>query len=190
MLALARATAIVGGLVLTALIVLVCLSVAGRGGNTLAHAPWLREVAPGLAEALLASGVGPINGDFELVEAGIAFVVFACLPLCQITGAHATVDVFTARLPRPLVRAIVAFWEIVLAGLIVLIAWQLAQGMLGKMRVGETTYLIEFPVWWAYAASLAAALVAVVVALWCAAARVVALVSGADHLPRPEGAVH
>ena len=33
--------------------------------------------------------------DYELVEAGVAFAIFAFIPLCQIYGSHATVDIFT-----------------------------------------------------------------------------------------------
>ena len=73
---LARLAAMIGGVVVTALIVLTTLSVMGRGLNTLGHSDLLVSLSPDLAEALIATGVAPINGDFELVEAGIAFAIF------------------------------------------------------------------------------------------------------------------
>ena len=58
------------------------------------------------------------------------------------------------------------------------------------MRFGETTFLLQFPVWWSYAASFAAAVVAVVVALYCAGARVLGLVTAKSYLPQPGETVH
>ena len=58
-----------------------------------------------------------------------------------------------------------------MAAIIVLITWRLFVGMQDKMRYGETTYLIQFPIWWAYAASLVAAISASIVSIYCAAMR-------------------
>lgn len=184
---IARLMAVIGGLVLTTLVILTCLSVLGRALNTIGHSDALTGVAPGLAEALIASGVGPITGDFELVEAGVAFAIFAFLPICQLYGAHATVDVFTSFLPARANRFILAFWEVVLAALFVLIAWRLTLGMFDKMRYNETTFLLQFPVWWAYAASLFGAVVAALVGIWCAGARVAEIATGRRILPGYDG---
>ena len=185
---LARAVAMAGGLVLLALIALTCLSVLGRGLNSLAHSDLVAGLSPGLGEALLAIGVGPVTGDFELVEAGIAFAIFAFLPLCQLHSGHAFVSLFTDRLPSRANRALVAFWEIVLAAIIVLVTLRLYEGMTDKLRNGQTTFLIQFPVWWAYAASLAAAVAASIVAIYCAAARSIEAATGTAILPSSQGA--
>ena len=65
---LARFMAILGGLVLTALIGLTCVSVLGRGLNTFGHSEFLTSLSESAANALIATGVGPVSGDFELVE--------------------------------------------------------------------------------------------------------------------------
>lgn len=187
---LARLTAIVGGLVLVVLVVLTCISVLGRGLNTIGHSDALNAISQGAADALLATGVAPLNGDFELVEAGIAFAVFSFLPICQLYGAHATVDVFTSVLPPRVNKFIMAFWEVILSALIVLITWRLFVGMQAKMAYGETTFLLQFPVWWAYAASFGAACVASLVSLYCAVARVGEAITGRALMPFSEGAVH
>ena len=44
--------------------------------------------------------------------------------------------------------------------------------MQDKVRYGETTYLIQFPIWWAYAASFVAAITASIVSIYCAAMRI------------------
>jgi len=187
---LARLMAIIGGLVLVGLVVLTSVSVLGRGGNTFGHGDFLTSVAPGLAEALINTGIGPVKGDFELVEAGIAFAIFAFLPLCQLHGGHATVDVFTSYLPGRINRVLVTFWEVILTAVIVLISWRLFAGLQGKFGNGEITYILQFPVWYAYAASFAASLVAALVGIYCAAARVIGLISGRPVLPATGGAGH
>ncbi|HBG98736.1 MAG: TRAP transporter small permease [Rhodobacteraceae bacterium] len=187
---LARWTAILGGLVLTVLVVMVCLSILGRELNALGHADWLVDRAPGLAGVLLDTGVRPIRGDYELVELGVAFTIFAFLPLCQLHGGHATVDVFTAALPERANRVLMAIWEVLLSAMILLIAWRLFAGMMGKFASGETTYDLQLPVGWAYAAAFGAASVASLVAVYCAAARIWGLVTGFDYLPRREGPTH
>ncbi|MFQ1699710.1 TRAP transporter small permease [Loktanella agnita] len=164
---LAKLMALLGGVVLCLLVTTVCVSIVGRMLNGLAHDGALGAVGPWLLER----GVGPINGDFELVEAGIAFAIFAFLPLTQLTGSHASVDIFTNGLGPRANHLIATFWSVVMALAILLISWRLFVGMQDKMRYGETTYLIQFPIWWAYAASFAAALATSIVSLYCAAMR-------------------
>lgn len=175
---LARVTALVGGLVLCALIVLTCTSIIGRALNTFGHSDTLTNLSQGGADWLIGIGVGAVNGDFELLEAGIAFAIFSFLPICQIQGAHATVDVFTSLMPPRVNRALVAFWEVILAAVLVLITWRLLAGLQSKYAYGETTFLLQFPVWWAYAASFGAACVASFVGIYCAAMRVAEAFTG------------
>ena len=101
----ARFMAICGGLVLALLILLICISVVGRSLNGVLHG-WIGTALPAVSAWLLQAGVGPINGDFELVEAGVAFSIFSFLPLCQIFGGHASVDIFTSKLPRGVSRGL------------------------------------------------------------------------------------
>ena len=165
---LAQFMALLGGAVLCLLVLMVCISISGRELGDLAYGGTLG----GFGDWLIAQGIGPILGDFELVEAGVAFAIFAFLPLTQLSGAHARVDVFTSGLGDRFNRVLAAFWSIVMALIIVLITWRLFVGMQDKIRYGETTYLIQFPIWWAYAASLGAAITASIVSLYCAAMRV------------------
>ena len=175
--AIARAFAIIGGAVLLALILMTCASVAGRAINTILHSDPVQATMGGLADAILATGVGPILGDFEVVESGIAFAIFAFIPLCQITGGHATVDVFTSAFPTRVNRLIQMVADILFALVLILIAWRLYEGMQDKLRYGETTFMLQIPVWWSYAASLAAA-VAAASGVYVAALRVVEFLSG------------
>ncbi|WP_299963186.1 TRAP transporter small permease [uncultured Roseobacter sp.] len=157
---LARATAVIGGLVLLALVLLTTVSTLGR------------ELGP-----------GEINGNYEILEAGVAFAIFSFFPVCQLYGAHATVDIFTSALPPRFNRAIVAFWEVVLTAALILISWRLYEGMQRYIGNGETTFFLQFPVWWSYAASFAASVVTCVVGLYCAAVRVRGWAHDRDLLP-------
>lgn len=172
MMRLARLMATLGGLVLVLLILLTGVSITGRLLNGALHSDLVQGLAPGFAQWALDIGIGPVNGDFELVEAGVAFAIFAFLPLCQITAGHASVDVFVAKFPKWAHRLLRMVTEIVFAAVLILISVQLARGMASKMEYGETSFLLQFPVWWAYAASLAASVVAAVVGVYMAAVRV------------------
>ncbi|THH35101.1 TRAP transporter small permease [Aliishimia ponticola] len=157
---LARTIALMGGLVLSAIILLTCLSIAGR---TL--------------------GLGEIKGSYEILEAGVAFSIFSFFPICQLHGGHATVDVFTSGLGARALAWLRAFWEVVLAAVIVFITWRLFGGVERYYGNGETTLFLQFPVWWGYAASFVAAVIASIVALYCAGARVAAALTGRHFLP-------
>ena len=186
---LARMFALLGGLVLSALVIRTCLSVAGRSLNGLLHSASVQAVFP-WAEALLDLGIGPINGDFELVEAGMAFAIFAFLPLCQLHGAHASVDIFTAALPQRAKLVLRTLIDIVFAAVLVLIAWQLFEGLLSKRGSGQTTFLLEFPLWWAYAFSLCGAVVAALVAVYVTGMHVFECATGKRILPQELEAEH
>lgn len=181
---LARCFALLGGLTLTFLILLICVSVLGRSLNGMLHADFARTVLPGLADFLLSLGIGPINGDFEIVEAGMAFAIFAFIPICQLQGAHASVDIFTSRLPEPATKVLRLVIEVVFALVLLLLAWQLALGGMSKYRSGQTTFLLEFPVWWSYAASMLAMSVAALIGIYVAVARSLEVLTG-----RPSGLV-
>lgn len=174
---LARTMAVIGGLVLSLLILITCLSVAGRALNTVFHG-WVGEVMPKLSKWFLDLGVGPILGDFELVEAGVAFAIFASMPLCQITAGHASVDIFSNKFPRGLNRFLRMIIEIVFAAVLILIVWRLYEGMLSKKSYGETTFLLQFPIWWAYAASLSGAVIAAISGVYMAGVRIVEFLQG------------
>ena len=176
--ALARGFALLGGFVLLALIALICLSIVGRCINSIGHSDFMQTALPGLASALLASGVGPINGDYEIVEAGMAFAIFAFLPLCQFNGSHAFVDVFTATLPERVNRLLRVVIEMLFAAVLILIAWKLFGGLQSKFRSGQTSFLLGYPIWWAYAASLGGAVITAIVASYIAMMRLLEALTG------------
>ena len=165
--------AIVGGVVLTATILMICLSIAGRTTTAILHSAFMQGNLPGLADWLLATGVGPIRGDFELVEAAMAFSIFSFLAWCQINSGHASVDLFTNNFKPRSKRVLQAVIEIAFAVVLVLIAIKLHEAMGVQQRRRTTTLLLQFPLWWAILAALIPACLAAAVGCYMAVVRFV-----------------
>ncbi|WP_127108068.1 TRAP transporter small permease [Pararhodobacter zhoushanensis] len=186
---LAWTMAVVGGALLTALVLMLCLSILGREASDVLHSAWMQESMPGVARSLLDAGVGPIFGDYEFLVAGLAVSVFCFLGWCQITAGHATVDVFTSGLSDNQRRWLQVFIEILFAGVLVLIAVQLYDGMNTLARRRSTTFLLQYPLWWNYAAALVPAVITAAIGVYVALVRVAEAVTkhsiisaaGADH---------
>jgi TRAP-type C4-dicarboxylate transport system permease small subunit len=196
---LSKLMAIAGGFVLSILVAIVTLSIIGRELNALLHGDFAQGAFGWLAEWLLAvelPGIwgpiklGPVNGDYELVESGVAFAIFAFLPLAQMTGSHATVDVFTSFLSERTNRVLRAISEVAFAVVLIIIAVQLWEGTLNKLSRHQTTFLLQFPLWWAYAASLVGAVAAAIVSTYVALMRLVETATGHRVMPAGEGADH
>lgn len=185
--ALARITALIGGGVLIVLIAMTSLSILGRSLNKMLQGPFWQEKMTGFTQWALELGVGEINGNYELLEAGVAFAIFSFLPITQLYGAHAKVDIFTSALPQSANRWIAAFWEVILGLVILLIIAQLYGGMERYVRNGQTTLFLQFPVWWAYGLSFAAGVVACIVAAYCAVMRLGEAIRGQNILPSEAG---
>ena len=187
---LARVFAILGGIALSTLIVMTCLSILGRSLNSFLHSNFAQGLAPELASKLIAAGIGPINGDFEIVEAGMAFTIFAFLPLCQLSSSHASVDILTAKFPKRLNQSLLLVIEIVFAAVLILIAVKLFAGMESKRNSGQTTLLLQFPVWWGYAASVPGAMAAALVSVYVVICRLVELFTGNNTISAEQEAMH
>jgi TRAP-type C4-dicarboxylate transport system permease small subunit len=184
--ALAYVMAIMGGFVLAAIILMVCASILGRTATWLART----ETIPGFAAMVATLGIGPVHGDYELLEITMPFVIFAFLPWCQVTAGHASVDIFTDGLRAWARRVLVAVLEVVFAAVLVLIAVQLYDGMLVQQRRGSTTFLLQIPVWRSYQAATIPAAVAALVACWMALVRLAEAASNRSLIRTEAGAEH
>ena len=101
-------------------------------------------------------GFGSINGDFELVQIGVALSVFCFLPLTQARRGNIMVDTFTTWLPLRVQRAIDAFWDFVYAGFMALTAWCLMNGARDALASGLTSMMLGLNLWPVFAATRAA----------------------------------
>lgn len=183
-------TAILGGFVLAAVIVMICLSITGRTLSSLLHSGPMQAYATGFANWLLAAGIGPIRGDFELLEASMPFIIFSFLVWCQLSSGHATVDIFTDRLRPRAKRVLRAVTEIGLAAALVLVAMMLHEGMAQHQRRGSTTFVLQFPLWWSFFAALIPAYVAAGMACYVACIRAAEAALNRPLIPSETGADH
>lgn len=89
----------------------------------------------------------PISGDFEYVKMATAVAVFAYLPYTQARGGNIIVDTFTARVPARMTRALDAFWSLAYAAVLGFGTVALTRGTLDSIRSGETTMMVQIPLW-------------------------------------------
>jgi TRAP-type C4-dicarboxylate transport system permease small subunit len=136
---IARILAVAGGIVLVALAVMSVVSIVGR--------------------AFTRMGLGPVPGDFELVEAGCAVAVFAFLPWCQFRQANVTVDILASYLPTRVWASLAVIGNVAMSIISLIVTWQLWLGFRDKLAYGETSMILQMPVWWGYAAGVVAAFV-------------------------------
>ncbi|MBZ9557795.1 MULTISPECIES: TRAP transporter small permease [unclassified Modicisalibacter] len=139
-----QGAATLGGLMVLAMAVMTVCSIAGRwiaGAPYLGALPWL-------------DGIGPVTGDYEIVQMGTATAVFLFLPYCHLRGGHVTVDLLVMHAPRMIQRATAILAETLFMGVSALMTWRLFHGLLDKQRYMETSMLLGIPLWWGYAAGI------------------------------------
>lgn len=141
-----RGLAWFGALVLTALATISVLSIVGR--------------------AFAFAGLGPIRGDFELVEAGTALAVFCFLPWCHLRRGHATVDMLWPLYPTRLRNGLEIVTEALMLVVWVLLTWRMGVAMADYRANGEVSFILQMPVWWGYAASMVPAAFGCVAYAW------------------------
>jgi len=126
---LAKASAILAGLLMTVITLMTCVSLIGRNttGTTLA-------------------------GDFELtgVAAGAAIALF--MPWCQLRRGNIIVDFFTAKASERTNAALDRFGALLLGLVFALLAWRTTMGGLNAWSSQSGTMMLGFPEWVVYAA--------------------------------------
>jgi TRAP-type C4-dicarboxylate transport system permease small subunit len=116
--------AIGGGVLALGMALLVTVSVLGR---------WLFST--------------PIEGDFEFVKMGTALAVFCYLPYTQVQRGNIMVDSLTTRLPRRGRALLDTLWDLVYAGVALLMAHGLFTGATEALKSRETTMQLQLLVW-------------------------------------------
>jgi TRAP-type C4-dicarboxylate transport system permease small subunit len=122
-----RLFALVGGAVLSALVLMSVVSIGGRIAGR------------------------PIQGDFELVQFGCAVAIAFFLPHCQLSQGNIIVDFFTLRASARTRSALDALGAVLLAAVMALVAWRTGAGAMEMKAGGETSMLMGVPLWYAYA---------------------------------------
>ena len=163
---LARSLAILGGIALCAIVAITVVSVAGR--------------------SLIPLGLAPIPGDFELVEAMTAFAIFAFLPWCHLKRGHVSVDILTRFIGNRSNRLIDAIGDSLMLAFSLIMSWRLYAGMVDKKAYGETTFILQFPIWWSYALGMIGAAGLVIVSAYCFQRSWVRFLTDRDGTPKTQ----
>jgi TRAP-type C4-dicarboxylate transport system permease small subunit len=139
---LAKFSAALGGILLTAITLMTCGSLIGR--NTTGHS---------------------IVGAFELtgVAAGAAIALF--MPLCQARLGNIIVDFFTAKASERTQSVMDRFGALLIAAIFGLLAWRSTLGGLNSHSSHSETQIMGFPEWIVYAFMVPAFVLAGLIAL-------------------------
>jgi TRAP-type C4-dicarboxylate transport system permease small subunit len=163
----AKATALAGGIALLAIVALIVASVVGR--------------------AFIWAGLRPVYGDYELVEIGVGFAIFAFLPWAHLTRSHALVTLITDRFGDVVNRWILVITDIMILVASWFIAWRLFYGMLDKFAYGETTLLLRLPLGWGYLAGVIGAAAFALISVYVLGRSLTAAIRG-ENEPSSQGA--
>lgn len=140
---LAKACAILAGLILTGVTLMTCASLVGRNTNG-----WT------------------LVGDFELtgVAAGAAIALF--LPWCQARRGNIIVDFFTAKCSARTNARLDRLGALLLGLAVAFLAWRTILGGLSSWNAHSTTMMLGFPEWVVYAFMVPPLVLTAVIGLW------------------------
>jgi TRAP-type C4-dicarboxylate transport system permease small subunit len=119
-----------------------------------------------IGRALTQWGLGPVPGDFELVEVGTAIAVFSFLPWAHLKGSHAYVDIVWGRFPAAMKRVLHVLFDAAMLFIWTVLIWRLGHGMADYKGNGEETFILHLPIWWAYAVCVLLGVMGLVVYAW------------------------
>ncbi len=131
---LAKSLAILGAIMLSLIGIMVLISIIGR--------------------ALIPFGFSSIKGDFEIVEFGVAFAVFSFMPYAQLTRAHAEVSFISERFSIKINKIINLIADSLIFLIASLLTWRMNIGAIEKFYNGETSFILQIPLYLAYSLSL------------------------------------
>ncbi len=140
---LAKACAILAGVLLTVITLMTCVSLLGRNliGLTLA-------------------------GDFELtgVAAGAAIALF--MPWCQLRRGNIIVDFFTAKASARTNAKLDRLGALLLGLAMAFLAWRTALGGISAWRNQSGSMMLGFPDWIVYVGMVPPLILTAVIGLW------------------------
>ena len=139
---LAKLSAILAGLLLTAITLMTCGSLIGR--NLLGRT---------------------IVGDFELVGAAAGAAIALFLPICQLRRANIIVDFITNGLGNVTRERLDRLGALLYAAVLALLTWRTSLGGLNAWKTGSGTMMIGFPEWVIYCGIVPPLLLATLIGL-------------------------
>jgi len=130
---IAEVWALLGGVLLLAIMAITSVNVAGFGLDRIAR------LAGGSVTGL------PGYEDFVTLAVGCAALMF--LPLCQARRSHVTVDLATGLLPRAVRRWLDRLWLAAIVCLAVFLCYSMSLGSLETRSDNVLSPILGWPVW-------------------------------------------
>lgn len=124
LLAVSKVASIVGSLVFVGLVIMSIVSITGR--------------------KLFSA---PVPGDVELLQVCSAFAASTFFAYCHLNGSDVKVDFFTANARPSSVHFLDALGSTFVGLFGALIAWRTLAGALSVKEAGETTMILDLPLW-------------------------------------------
>lgn len=87
----------------------------------------------------------PVRGAFELIEIGLAMLVYLAMPVATVTGSHIAVELLAPPRARPLRLALALTVRAAIAVTFALIAWQVWLHAQKISSYGQVTNSLEIP---------------------------------------------
>lgn len=119
-----KAAAIAGTLVFVALVAMSIVSISGRKIASM-----------------------PVPGDVEMLQLCAAFASSSFFAWCHLNQGDVKVDFFTEWLPASTVHTLDTLGSLLVGAFGALIAWRTAAGAIALHATGETTMILDAPVW-------------------------------------------
>ncbi len=124
LLSLSRLMAIIGGLIFVGLVIMSVVSIVGR--------------------KLISA---PVPGDVELLQMCAAFASASFFAWCHLNHGDVKVDFFTHHLAPGIVRRLDGLGSLLVGLFGALIAWRSLAGALNVKEYGETSPILNLPMW-------------------------------------------
>lgn len=121
---ISRVFALIGGVLLFALIIMSLISIIGRKLYS-----------------------APVQGDMELIEIGSAIAIAAFLPLAEIRGLNIKADAFTMWVSDGFKRFLDCLSHLLLFAISLLLFWRTWLQMLDYQEYGDSSVLLAIPMW-------------------------------------------
>ncbi|KEA63659.1 TRAP dicarboxylate transporter, DctQ subunit, unknown substrate 3 [Marinobacterium lacunae] len=92
-----------------------------------------------------------VEGDYELVEAGLGIAVFLFLPECYVKQGHVVVDLFTAHCQMVTIRRLEMISDLLFTLVSAVLIWRISLAGMEAYEYMEQSMILELPLWWVFA---------------------------------------
>ena len=149
--ALVKLWALLGGLILIAIVIVTTLNVGAFSLDRVAR--------------LVGANVSGLPGYEDFVRLGISVAALSFFPYCQLQRGHVNVDLFAQHFSQSVQRALDIFWLLITALVAMGLAWYMVDGLLETKSDQVVSPVLGWPEWPFYAPGIVSLILWAAVAL-------------------------